>query len=224
MSELEFFATRLDVEPEDCFLTFYGDDDDVGIGIEGSGAGGRPEGVALWYGADDENRESKALDRASITDNVVVLHLTASGKAIFDGHDAVRVTVDVPDLDAELEAVREVLRAIFAEAPARLAIDEKADPKARVKARARAASASPAPPALVKNATMLVSLLVEKKMIELAEDATAAKVAQRIAPLFELLPEKRAAQEVIAFLFDDASVDEVYVDEDVLSRLVREFL
>jgi hypothetical protein len=80
------------------------------------------------------------------------------------------------------------------------------------------------PPKVAAPAVQLVSLLVEKKLVELAEGVTVADVAERIAPLLALVPEKRAMTAVVELFFDDPNIDEVFADEDTLRAITREFL
>lgn len=81
-----------------------------------------------------------------------------------------------------------------------------------------------APPRVDPPAILLLRLLIEKKLIELAPDVSVADVAERVTPLLKLVPEKRATKEVVAFLFDDPNIDEVFADEDMLKAITREFV
>ncbi len=80
------------------------------------------------------------------------------------------------------------------------------------------------PPKVAAPAVLLVGLLVEKKLLELAEGVAVADVAERVQPLLALVPEKRAMKAVVDLFFDDPNIDEVYADEDTLRAITREFL
>ena len=80
------------------------------------------------------------------------------------------------------------------------------------------------PPRVDPPALMLLRLLLDKKLIELAPDVELADLAERVAPMLKLIPEKRATKEVVAFFFDDPNIDEVFADEDMLKAIIREFV
>lgn len=71
---------------------------------------------------------------------------------------------------------------------------------------------------------LLLRLLVEKRLIELADGMTPRDVAPRIVPLLSHKPEKRAIRDVLAFFDDDDDIAEVYADDDMLKAIVAEFL
>lgn len=217
---LEYRATSADIDPEVRIVSFGRAGDDVGLALVG-GDGDEPctlEDVELWFGIDDGNRDGGALERATLTTDALTLDLTPRGAAVVGG--AREIKVDLTQLEDELPAIVEVLKRLFEGAPDKLTMPKAAKKSARPK---KAEAAEPALPAS-SPALALVKLLTEKKLIELDDGVRPESVAKRMAPLLQLLPEKRAKKETVSFLFDDDEIAEVYADEDLLYALVREFL
>ncbi|MBK6694141.1 MAG: hypothetical protein IPG50_18335 [Myxococcales bacterium] len=220
MSALAFVATTIDVDPDLRMLSFGRDEDDVSLSLVGGDAPCTVEEVELWFGVDDGERVSGALERASLTDNELVLRLTPEGAAIVAGARDVHVTIDVADLDVELEATRRLLGMLFESDASRLTLAAPTK-KPRKKASEPPVRRSPRGDSA---AVKLLTLLTERGLIELDEGATIPDLAERVTPLLGLLPEKRAKKSVVALLFDDPSVAEVFAEEDMLFAIVHEFL
>lgn len=92
-------------------------------------------------------------------------------------------------------------------------------------ARGAAARPSPGRKASVEPpAVALLRLMVEKELVELAPEATLADVAARLEPHLHRTPRKRAVAAAIAFFEEDATVAELYADDDVLRALLEEFV
>lgn len=217
---LSYRATSADIDPDVRLLAFSRDEDDVGLTLAGGEDPVPLEHVQLWYGPDDGKRADHAIESAELDGAVLTLHLTAKGAALCEGAKTVHVSIDLPDLQIELRSVRAVLELLFERAPDKLVIagaPVSKRPKAKADAPAARAKSDPA-------AVGLVKLLVERKLIELEEGAAPEALAARIAPLLKLIPEKRAKKEVVALLFDEPLVAEVFADEDFLYAIVREFV
>lgn len=78
-------------------------------------------------------------------------------------------------------------------------------------------------PASASPARQLVTILLEKSWIELESDATPAGVAKRLTPLLSIAPRKRAVEAVCSFFENDAMIAELFVDDDILRKLVGQF-
>lgn len=84
--------------------------------------------------------------------------------------------------------------------------------------------ASAGTPTLQSPAVLCLKFLLDRKQIELAEGASVAELAARITPLLSLKPPKRAVRAVLDLLAEDAAVDEVFADDDLLAKIVIEFV
>lgn len=218
---LSYRATSADIDPDVRILAFSRDEDDVGLSLVGGEDPVPLEHVQLWYGPDDGERADHAIESAELDGAVLTIHLAPKGAALV-GAKTVHVSIDLPDLQVELRSVRAVLELLFEKSPDKLVIagapvSKRAPPKAKPDGAATKPKSDPA-------AVGLVKLLVERKLIELDEGATVEALAARIAPLLRLIPEKRAKKEVVALLFDEPLVAEVFAEEDLLYAIVREFV
>ena len=72
-------------------------------------------------------------------------------------------------------------------------------------------------------AQVLLELLVEKGAIELAEGVDIAETAARLGPLLAQIPRKIAVAGAMEFFDEDESIAELFVDDDVLRRIVGQF-
>jgi hypothetical protein len=80
------------------------------------------------------------------------------------------------------------------------------------------------PPQIEPPAVVLLRLMIDKKLIELAEGADLMEVAARLGPLLQQSPKKIALKSGIDFFAQDKAVDEVFVDDDLLETLLKEFV
>ncbi len=85
--------------------------------------------------------------------------------------------------------------------------------------RAPATQAKTRPPA-----ELLLHFLADRELVEIEEGSSIPEVAVRVTPLLALKPEKRAIASVIALLEEDAGIAEVFADDEVLKRIIAEFL
>jgi len=90
-------------------------------------------------------------------------------------------------------------------------------------ARQVVAQAPAAVPVIRPPAQVLLELLVEKGAIELAEGVDVAEVAARLGPLLAQIPRKVAVTAAMEFFDEDESIAELFVDDDVLRRIVGQF-
>lgn len=224
MAALELVASHLDMDPDLRLVSFEQPDDERCFSLLGGEDPVDIEDVQVWYGIDDGNRTDHALDRATLVGNELTVTLTEKGAAV-TGSREVHITIDVPDLDDELAALRRVLAMLFESDMTRLSLGPAPPPK-KVAASAMGKSAEPAKaPARVNPAAVaLLKLLTERSLVEIEEGVELNEVAARIAPLLSLLPEKRARKAVVQFFFDEPAIAEVYADEDVLYKIAREYL
>jgi len=73
-------------------------------------------------------------------------------------------------------------------------------------------------------AALLVRFMLERNLVELADGATVDDVAQKLAPLLALTPPKRAVRAVLDQLSDDDAIAEVFADDELLAKVVAEFV
>lgn len=78
-------------------------------------------------------------------------------------------------------------------------------------------------PSVAPPAEVMLRMLVDKELVELAPDATLEDVAQRLAPILDLKPPKRAAVALTEFFESDQGIAELFADDEILSVLAREF-
>jgi len=221
MPTLEYHATRLELEPLTRTIAFEREEDDLCISIVGGETPVPLESVELWYGADDGNRGDKAIASASLDVDVLELELTTRGKKIMKGHDRVRITIDVPDLDVELVSIAKVLRLLFESAPSKLRVGASEPAKTKVRERAEGTAKKSV---RVDGAKALLTFLTDRNLIAVAEDVSIDLVARSLSPLLALKPESRAIQAVQEFLIDDSRIDEVFARDEVLRSVIKEFL
>ena len=90
-------------------------------------------------------------------------------------------------------------------------------------ARQVVARAPAAVPVIGPPAQVLLDLLVEKRAVELAEGVDVAEAAARLGPLLAQNPRKIAVTAAMEFFYEDESIAELFVDDDVLRRIVGQF-
>ena len=89
----------------------------------------------------------------------------------------------------------------------------------------RVTAAKPkAAPVVEAPSHLCFKFLLDRKLIELADGITPSHAAERIAPLLAARPPKRAVRAVIEHLSEDDSIAEVFADDDLLARVVSEFV
>ncbi len=91
-------------------------------------------------------------------------------------------------------------------------------------ARRLTAAKPKAAPVVEAPSVLCFKFLLDRKLVELAEGISPAQAAERIAPLLAARPPKRAVRAVLEHLSEDDSIAEVFADDDVLARVVSEFL
>jgi len=96
--------------------------------------------------------------------------------------------------------------------------------KVAAHARRVAAAKPKAAPVVEAPSVLCFKFLLDRKLVELAEGISPAQAAERIAPLLAARPPKRAVRAVLEHLSEDDSIAEVFADDDVLARVVSEFL
>lgn len=120
------------------------------------------------------------------------------------------------------------LEGVLEEAPNLAAwFDRMATELTRAQQKALAESVPPAPgkgPTVNAPSELLVKFMVDRKLIELEDGATIAKVARKLAPLLSLKPSKRAVRAVLDGLSDDDQIGEIFADDDLLAKVVIEFV
>lgn len=92
------------------------------------------------------------------------------------------------------------------------------------KARRVTAAKPKAAPVVEAPSVLCFKFLLDRKLIELADGISLAQAAERIAPLLASKPPKRAVRAVLEHLSEDDSIAEVFADDDLLARVVSEFL
>lgn len=75
----------------------------------------------------------------------------------------------------------------------------------------------------VDAARLLLEMLVARNLLELEAD-TEAVLAERLRPLLQRKPKKRAVQAVLASLADDEAVAEIYAPDEALATIIAEFV
>jgi hypothetical protein len=75
-----------------------------------------------------------------------------------------------------------------------------------------------------RTAKLLVSLLLEQEVIELADDVLVDEVADRLENRLLKKPRARAVEAVVAFFDEDPTIGEIYIDPEGLQVIVEEFI
>lgn len=92
------------------------------------------------------------------------------------------------------------------------------------KARRVTAAKPKAAPVVKAPSVLCLKFLLDRKLIELADGMSFPQAAERIAPLLASRPPKRAVRAVVEHLSEDDSIAEVFADDDLLARVVSEFV
>jgi hypothetical protein len=75
-----------------------------------------------------------------------------------------------------------------------------------------------------RTAKLLVTLLLQQELIELADDVMLDEVADRLESRLLKKPRAKAVEAVVAFFDDDPTIGEIYIDPEELHVIVEEFI
>ncbi len=75
-----------------------------------------------------------------------------------------------------------------------------------------------------RTAKLLVTLLLQQELIELADDVLLDEVADRLESRLLKKPRPKAVEAVVAFFDDDPTIGEIYIDPEGLQVIVEEFI
>lgn len=75
-----------------------------------------------------------------------------------------------------------------------------------------------------RTAKLLVALLLQQEVIELADDVLVDEVADRLESRLLKKPRAKAVEAVVAFFDEDPTIGEIYIDPEGLQVIVEEFI
>ncbi len=75
-----------------------------------------------------------------------------------------------------------------------------------------------------RTAKLLVALLLQQEVIELADDVLLEEVADRLESRLLKKPRTKAVEAVVAFFDEDPTIGEIYIDPEGLQVIVEEFI